>query len=469
MKENPEYLKLELKKWKIKSKERKPKIYFLYFIFILCLAYVVDEVATNINLIMENEVLETFFKTGPSTYNLDQYVILTTLCSGASFFTFFYKAYADKIGRKPILVLNIIGLGLGMFVLFLARNIIVYSIGLLIISFFAPCDMQVVYILETASDKHRAFWLTLSKAVGVIGIASVPLLRDWAMPKGWNFVFLIPAIAGVLVGILALFFVKESDVYMKNRMIYLRKKVKQLTHPELPKEKETIADSQGGIIHAIKYMIFDKSLVWLFIVGIVFSISAIAVSNYTIIMSPAQDIGMSDDMIKKALLVYPFVYALFEVLVGVISDKFGRKNAIIFSGACTCLGFLCFVVGAKTNWVSYVTGVSLGLFIGGYYSSIDVFNIICAEKSPTNLRSSIMSVISVSFSIGSTIGTLSLLLFNNIIKDLDIGFFTLILIIPTLFVGLLILINKMPETKNSQMFKIKKEKKEPVINQNNVD
>ena len=468
MKDSPEYLKLELKKWRIKSKEKKPKLYFFYFIFILCLAYVIDEVASNISFVMENDVLDAFFKTS-SGYSLDNYVIMTTLCAGASFFTFFYKAYADKIGRKPILVLNVIGLGIGMFIMFLSKSVIIYAVGLFVISFFAPCDMQVVYILETASDKHRSFWLTFSKAVGVIGIAAVPLIREWALPNGWNFVFLIPAIAGVLVGILCLFFIKESDIFMKNRMTYLRRKIKELSHPELPKEKETVADSQGGIIHAIKYMVFDKSLVWLFAVGIVFSISGIAITNYLVIMQPSSNIGMSDQMIREALIIYPFIYALFEITVGIISDKFGRKNAIIFSGAFACIGFLCFVVGAKTNWISYVTGVSLGLFIGGYYSSIDVFNIICAEKSPTNLRSSIMSVISVSLSIGNTIGTGLLLLFNNTIKDLDVGFFTLILIIPTLFVGLLILINKMPETKNSLMFKEKKVKKEEVVAQENVE
>ena len=455
MKQTPETLRLQLKKWQLKNKCKPNRFYFIYFVVIICLAYIVDEVTANVAPIMQHEIINNLFNNDSS-----RYVLVTSLCSGIAVLSFLYKTLSDKYGRKPFLVINLFGMAASMVVCFASRNWIFFSAGLMLMYFFTPCDIQVLYVLETSGDKHRGFWMSFTKSIGIIGVSFVSMLRPWALSRGWNYIFLFPAAIGLVVGVICLLFIDESDVFVQNKIKYLKHEIKKLEYPdEVENEDEKIKNRQGGIISAIRYMLLDKSLIWLFVVGLIFSLATIATGNYSLIMQPAVQSVFSDDMVSQALTMYPFAYALIEVLIGMLSDKIGRIKAVTVSASVTLIAFLCFVIGCKDPWDPFLVGLFLGLFIGGYYVSIDLFNVICAEKSPTNLRSSILSVINVSFSAGSFIATGIFLLISKVMNDVDVGYMALIMIIPSMFVSLLLLITKMPETKSILMKRKKKSSK----------
>ena len=63
----------------------------------------------------------------------------------------FYKPLSDRFGRKIFLVINTLGMSLGM-----SHNLALYVVGAVIIFFFVPHDMQVVYVMESAPAKHPA-------------------------------------------------------------------------------------------------------------------------------------------------------------------------------------------------------------------------------------------------------------------------------------------------------------------------
>ena len=455
MARSKESLKLSLKRWQAKQKQTPNRFYFYYAIFILCFAYIINELAKNINNILETEVINTFFNTGSAQDNFAFYTILLTLLSAISIFSFIYKTLADKFGRKPFLVINTIGMGVGMFICFVANHLVVYSVGLVLVYFFVPCDIQVVYVLETASDKHRSFWLAFYKAIAVISVAIVSPLRSWAIGLGyWQLAFLIPAIIGVVTGIVILFFLRESHAFVDSKIKHLKKAIRDYDRPVKP--KKTVKDAEGGIIPAIKYMFANKRLIWLFFIGVIFAICTIGNNNFALILVQNE---ILDEAVTVILFVYPFVTALVEIVAGILSDKFGRKKASLFTGFLTLIGFLYFIVGIKSNWYPLVSGLCLGLFTGGYLSSIDLFNVMSAEQSPTNLRSSLLSIMGVSLSVGSFVGTGIMLLFNMVNPYMDLGFFCIVLIVPTMTTGLLILLSQIPETKAINLEEIGEEKK----------
>ena len=47
----------------------------------------------------------------------------------------FYKALADRLGRRLFLFINTIGMGMGMLICMVAPNIYIYIVGLLVIKF----------------------------------------------------------------------------------------------------------------------------------------------------------------------------------------------------------------------------------------------------------------------------------------------------------------------------------------------
>ena len=76
----------------------------------------------------------------------------------------FYKPLSDRFGRKIFLVINTLGMSLGMLMIALSHNLALYVVGAVIIFFFVPHDMQVVYVMESAPAKHRAKIMHCKKA-----------------------------------------------------------------------------------------------------------------------------------------------------------------------------------------------------------------------------------------------------------------------------------------------------------------
>jgi len=441
--------KIELKKWQNYKAPKIPFLYFFYLMVILCMAYVISGIAQNFSSAMQNQVLDTFFG---GQEGLSKYTIVLTLCTGISILTFFYRAKADRYGRKPILVINLIGIGIGMFVCFIAnKSLPVYIVGLVLIFFFSPCDIQSLYVIEMSSEKYRAFNLALTKAIGTLGVVLIPIVRKY-LPGNWQYIFIVPAIMGIIGGISGIFLCKESKTFVEYRIAYLRKDIRQGYKP--PKKKSN--SSQGGVLSAIKYMINHEELLWLFLACLLFAISSIGQANYAIVMQPDEQTvnslasysinSLNDDEVIEALIVYPFFAAAIILINGIVSDKCGRKKATIFACSAGFLSIIFFVAGIRSGWWPHIIGAFLGGFLGSYFAANDTFNVMCSEVAPTNLRSSVMSVLSVSLSIGSFISTLILLLLGKISKNIDIAIIIIIVVAISLAGALALLILKIPET-----------------------
>lgn len=435
---------------RLETKAKKPTRWFHLFLVsfvILCLAYVIDEIASNINNIVQTDVLNTFFN-GSEGYS--KYLIITTLCSGISFFTFFYKALSDRFGRKAFLVINTIGLSIGMFICFLSKNVVLYSLGLVVMYFFTPCDIQVVYILETANPKKRALYLSIAKAIATLGIILVPSLRTWATSLGtntWNYVFLIPACIGLVVGFICLLFVRESPAFIESRTAILKEKLEN-GGKELSKDKK-LENAEGGIIAAIKFMVKRKPLMWLFFIALIYSISVVGVLNFGFMIS---DAGSESN---TALIVYPISCAILQVVIGFLADILGRKKASIIAGALTFVGIILFTSGSHHHFPGVITGIALGSFVAGYYSILDMTTVMCSEESPTNLRSSIMSLIGVASSIGSFIPVALLVLIGIIAPKANLMICVICMVVPSILAGTILLMIFVPETYHNSLTQFK--------------
>ncbi|MBQ7601124.1 MAG: hypothetical protein IJU49_03030, partial [Lachnospiraceae bacterium] len=70
--------------------------------------------------------------------------------------------------------------------------------------------------MEVAPEKHRALLCNLTKAIALISVALIGVLRnvfyDPAVPSSWHMVFLIPAIVGIVVGLACIFLIHETPV-----------------------------------------------------------------------------------------------------------------------------------------------------------------------------------------------------------------------------------------------------------------
>lgn len=150
----------------------------------------------------------------------------------------FYRPLADKFGRKPFLVINTLCMGLGLFLVYLSKDIYVYMIGGTLMGFMVSHDMQCVYILECSDKKSRARNYAIVKAVAILGTLLVPLLRATLMQnvsERWHVVYLVPAIIGFVIVIMWLFVGETRGLDLKT-----------VTGTEWDKPKKVKEEQQDG-------------------------------------------------------------------------------------------------------------------------------------------------------------------------------------------------------------------------------
>lgn len=414
LKQNKEIARLE----KEKAKPKK-SYYLIYLIFIISLVYITDEIASQIAPQMKTEIANSLFaaKFGDKTVGI--FDTLSMISVPFQALAIFYKPLADKLGRKMFLVINTLGMGIGLFIIFLSSNFIIYIAGYCVIQFFVPHDMQVVYIMETAPAKHRARIYSIIKCIATLGVMLIPVLRRTLMHDAsqWRYVFLVPAIVGIVTSFIGLFFARETDAFIDSRLRYLRMSDEQRA---AEKARKDVQNAQGGVFAALKFVFKHKQLKWLYIIGALTNMGFLIPMYYQVIMSYGYaqnyvDAGMFAEIneaalnqaslgpVTAALFLFPVGSAAVQLALGLIADAKGRKASAIAVSAVSLLAFIGFTLGSKYAWSPYLVGLFCGLSVGGFWSAGDVNVMMIGESSPTNLRSSILSAQFFSMGVGVAI------------------------------------------------------------------
>ena len=163
----------ELEKRKKQLEKSTSKGYFVFLIAMLALIYIVDELTSNISSSIQPEVITDFFVMRQGidfNIGLSNLALMSLPANIIILILPFYKALADRLGRRLFLFINTIGMGMGLLICMVAPSIYVYIVGLLVIKFFIPNDVQVMYIMECAPEQHRAKLCSMTKAIAYMAL-----------------------------------------------------------------------------------------------------------------------------------------------------------------------------------------------------------------------------------------------------------------------------------------------------------
>ena len=423
--------------------------YMAYLLTILSMVYIVDEIASNIYNSLQSEMVMEYYVRGMGlefNTGLAAYSAMTAPLYACMLITPFYKSLADRFGRKIFLALNTFGMGLGMFICMLAPSPIVYLLGIGIINFLMNNDMQVLYIMESAPEKHRAKLTSLTKAIALLGVMVIPALRDLFMTEdgsGWQRVFMLPAIAGMVMGIVSLLAMPETPAYLKRRIAHLE-------NPEqLPSWGKSKApeDSQGGVVDALKFIFAHRQMRAIALCAFVFVASTGGTTYYESIMKTG---GMTTSQITTAMFFIPPVNAAMTALSGFLTDYLGRKRSAVVLTATALVGLVCFVCSSSFGLPAVFVGISYGLFIGGLWSAADIlFIMLPGESTPTNLRVSVVGTMGIMSGVGNVISIVIMVVGMLFVES--IGLLYLCVAVPFLLLATVILITKVHETKGMDL------------------
>jgi MFS family permease len=448
------YVREQRELLRLNREAARPKgVYYLLFaMIVLTVIYIVDEITSNVNTAMQPYALFDLFGITTRNVNTPEYTkALNTVAPwqvASNLFLIispFYKALSDRFGRRLFLMINTVGMGVGMLIVMTSQSVVQYILGMLFMMFFTPNDMQVLYIMETAPKEKRATYSFIAKgialiSVSLIGVLSRMFLRD-EVPSSWRMVYLIPVIVAIAVGVLAFFLMRETPVFVEQRRGFLSLTPEQRAIKAAEDKKSGTAE-QGGVFRALKFIFKNRQLRWILIAGFLFFATTFYTSYYSTVLEGA----MTTAMVSVALIISPLVNGVVTIVRGFFSDKLGRKKACLILGGLALMGLLAFVLACRLNWGPVAAGIAYGCSIGGLWSMSDTLILTMpAESSPSGMRASVMGTISVMIGAGMFIGQALFIVLQNYVSR-DILF--LAICVPFMAISLLVLMTKVKETRD---------------------
>jgi len=457
----------EIERWEREKAKPKGPGYLIYFMLIIAVVYVADEIASQIGNQMQSVVASQLF--APivgADVAVSRMAIVSTIAGCSIGLSYLYKPLADRFGRKPFLVINTLGMGLGMLIIGVALNIPVYTVGAFVIQFFIPHDMQQVYIYESVPAEKRAKIYSIIKAFVTMALLLIPVLRNTFLKDGdmseWRMVYIVPAILAIITAFFALIFIRESDAFVEARLRQLHMTDEEIAAAKKSKERDQT--SQGGLINAIRFCLTHKQIRWMFFGGGFIQFGMLVTQYYETIMTYGYseqfvNTGMAMEaaqveavaFVTQALMLFSVGSAIFQLFPGFIADRFGRKAACVSMCASTVVTFLLFYIGSNMAWNPYFVGLCCGASVGSYWAAGDMVGLVCSESTPTNLRASVMAIQPIFNGIIYSLAGTGVMILGNILGDAAIGKAVLLVSVPGMGLGLLLMILKVKETKGVDM------------------
>lgn len=415
--------KKELEKLSKAEAFHKSKNYFWILILVLTIVYIVDELASNVKGTVDSYTICDLFNTtfGTPEFNAasGKIGLITTACYLVYLIAPFYKSLADRFGRRIFLIINTIGMGVGMLLSIISGSVTMYLIGLVIMTFFTPNDMQVIYLMECAPKEHRAKLCSITKGIALLSVSVLGVLVKMFVnrenPATWRIVYVFPIVLAFIVGIMAIFFVKETPVFTQKRLQYLRSSEderKALKEAEKAAENEEKKKS-GGVFDAFKYIFTTKQTTAIAIVAILFAFATGYTGKFqNMIEAGVANNAMSGEDANIILMIYPIVNGIFTLLGGFITDALGRKKSALILGLWSAVGLGGFAYACTFGMNSYLAAFCYGLSIAGLWSISDmIYFVITSESTPTEKRASVVG----SMQLIGMVGTGLNMVFNSLV------------------------------------------------------
>lgn len=167
-------------------------------------------------------------------------------------------------------------------------------------------------------------------------------------------------------------------------------------------------------------------------------ISHLGTATYSTVM--AKSALMTEEEITLALFLYPVGNALFTLISGFVSDKFGRKVTIVAMSCSALTCYLLFIFSGMFKWTPYLTGFAIGGFMGSYWGAGDTIGgIMFSESTPTNLRSSVTVINTLLNGVMGGLATVITMILLPIIPERMFGYMYLGLTVPGLVGAIVIM------------------------------
>lgn len=240
---------------------------------------------------------------------------------------------SDRFGRRPIILMSLLGLGLDFIFMYFAPDLTWLIFGRFLSGMFgASFTTAAAYIADISNDENRAQNFGMIGAAFGLGFIIGPAIGGLVADFGLRIPFLVAAIFSVLNFVLALFFLKESlPVSDRREFNWLR------------------ANPLGAIVQVVKFPKYRGLFLVTFLVMLA-NMSLHSIWNYYTISK----FGWGLKLLGLSLAAVGVCFGLVQaVFAGKIVNKYGNEKASIIGLVLCIFSFVGFAI-IPYGWLIFV-------------------------------------------------------------------------------------------------------------------
>ncbi len=417
------------------------KKYTYYTLFILGMMNIIDIFTSNAGPLVASFVVDEFFISQGVPEN-EAYAIYGAAMALLSLFFILGLAVrfiADRYGRRPALIINIIGMTIGAIITILSQDFLTFFIGAIFGAVFLTADIQMLLMNEECPPEKRSQFVTSVMIMGLLGALLVIFMRYLFMSganPNWRILYFLTFIGGIIVTILAIFTLKESS-------IYLTMKARKAANPEKFPEKESFAKSMKAVFKLNNF----RTIVMILIVSVLAVVGGMMARSY---WEPFMSQNFTFNEVNIIYIIRYLISIPFGIMIGRINDKVGRKAGLYTTLICAPVFLiLCLLTISLGNVI--ITGLFYGLFIYSIWLTPTTTGTMVNELTPTQYRGTV-SIFSLLFAY--VLIAAFVIFFSILVLWLSFETIFIISVVPGCLVALIIVIKKLPETKATDLTKV---------------
>ena len=394
----------------------RSKSYFKYLIGVLMLVQILDTYSTLYPGSIPSLIMAEFFPGEPANVTSSIAALAGSITSFGMYFLFFNQYLVDKIGRKRMLAITVLGMSIASLGMFLSVSYVMYVTFTFFLNFFFMSDIWLIYANEESKQNKRALNTNIILMAGLFGAVIMVISRFVFIPDvnpNWRGMTLFPIIIGIPLSIVIYFTLKETT--------------------EFQSMKETMKkDSRSffGDIKSVFQIENKKSFLIILVISFLFGFSNLFIGLFEKFIADGGIIPQSQINIMFFLTIFTVMIAYLTN--GFLADRIGRKPLLCLWSLLLPFSVVVWVLGANSSQNAFLI-----VFIGYAISHISfwglwgIIRIVAIELMPTDRRGTGIGIRGLSGALGTTIG---LLTSSFIILEIGLGLTFIIFVFANLMI-----------------------------------
>lgn len=317
----------------------------------------------------------------------------------------FVRSYADIVGRKVMLFINVSLLAVGSVICMLADSLMIYLLGNGILILGYSLDIHMIYIVDMLPANRRATVRGICGGTAMAAAMCIPLMRSLVANRsghGWQEIYVVGIVGGV--GILAC-----MAIYMAVRAAAGQGSCSgdeiqenETATNETSIKTESVKDGKIHFIQTLRALCKQNRTRALLISICAVGLATAGIQYYN---EPLLAFGgMSEKNVNLVLVWQPVTALAVNVITGIAADRTRREYVVAAGIALSLVTGCVFIIGAGRIASPVLMGILWGCMSGFYYSSEELINMMVMESAAPELRGRASAMSTFAYGIGDQLG-----------------------------------------------------------------